>query len=510
VSRPSVAAPVTACALPEACQHQEDAMKSQQTLRFVALLGLVALMGVVALFVVPSTARPQTSDQPPALDHLKCYTIKDSLQPAKFQADLRNQFGLEKGCVIALPARLLCVETDKRITSAEVPPGGGPSGRPAGHFLCYSVRCPDSENPFKVPVQDQFGTRRIAVDRARLLCAPANKLICGDGDLDPGEQCDPGSAATNVCPGGEPCNADCTCPVPICCDCGPNGCSDATAAGCPPGCPPVSGVACTANGTCEECPCGARCLDADGNVGACRPTGSAATDPCECVVEPPPECPCGVNCTTDSGITGFCRPVAGSDVCRCVEGPPPVICPCGTDCTTAAGEVGFCRPDPATNQCTCRPVPPPPDCPCGTTCVDVNGQAGLCRPVPGSNACACVTIPPPPQCPCGTDCTTAAGEAGSCRPDPTTNQCTCRPVPPPPDCPCGATCVDANNQAGVCRPVPGADACACVAIPPPPECVCGKSCTTSAGLSGHCRPVNGTPGVCACTQDQIPGRSSRH
>ncbi len=80
----------------------------------------------------------------PNSDHLKCYRIKEELQPTRYVADLANQFGLEAGCVIGTPARLFCAETAKRIVSPNLPPGGGPSGKPAGHFLCYPVKCAES------------------------------------------------------------------------------------------------------------------------------------------------------------------------------------------------------------------------------------------------------------------------------------------------------------------------------------------------------------------------------
>jgi hypothetical protein len=138
-----------------------------QRLRHAAVL----VAAVSALFVPAQAARAQVVD--PGLDHLKCYTIKDSLQPARYVADLRNQFGLEPGCLIGVPARLLCVETEKRILAPQ-PPGGGPSGTPAGHFLCYPVRCPTTAATGEIRVEDQFGRRSIAFQKERILCAPTN------------------------------------------------------------------------------------------------------------------------------------------------------------------------------------------------------------------------------------------------------------------------------------------------------------------------------------------------
>jgi hypothetical protein len=67
---------------------------------------------------------------------------------------------------------------------------------------------------------------------------------CGDGILDPGEQCDPGSPLS-ICP----CLDDCTCETtgPTCCDCGGDiGCVDvAGTGGCPTACAPVPGTVCS-------------------------------------------------------------------------------------------------------------------------------------------------------------------------------------------------------------------------------------------------------------------------
>jgi hypothetical protein len=359
------------------------------------------------LFVTSATAHAQVVD--PSLDHLKCYRIKDELHPQRHLADLRNQFGLQPGCVIATPARALCVETDKQIISSPPPPGGGPGGDPAGHFLCYFVRCPTTAAPPAVNVEDQFGRRTVTVDNARLLCAPANKLICGDGQIDAGEACDPGDPTTNVCPGGLPCNADCTCPPGVCCQC-PDTCTTATGTICPDGCSPVVGGTCNAAGDCEECPCEQTCFDDAGNAGICREP--AAGGPCECFTDEP-ECVCGDPCDTRVG-PGHCVPIAGANECRCRPDEPP-DCPCGVTCTSPDGTVGLCQEVAGSTECECRPVVS--DCPCGTACEDANGQEGICRNLPGipADLCVCV-VPPADDCPCGKDCVATTGLAGKCRP----------------------------------------------------------------------------------------------
>jgi hypothetical protein len=451
-------------------------------------LAALALAAAAVLTGWPSASQAQVVD-PSQLDHLKCYRIKDSLQPKGYRADLTNQFGVEPGCVVMQPARALCVETDKRITSSPAPPGGGPSGTPAGHFLCYAVRCPTKAAPDDIAVEDQFGRRVISIEQPRILCAPANKLICGDGEVDPGEACDPGSAATNQCPDGSPCNADCTCPPGVCCQCGDGNCTTGNGTVCPPGCSPVPGASCGANGLCEVCPCGQDCTDDAGNVGICRSLDGVA--PCECMSTP--ACPCGATCTV-GGLAGVCQET-DDDVCECR---PQQACVCGDTCNLPDGVAGHCRPSSTTNVCECRPDTPP-DCPCEATCETAAGR-GHCRPTSDAAVCEC-RPDPPPECPCDSVCTDASGQVGVCRHRPGNpgGVCSCFIPPPPPECPCGKTCVDANGLAGQCRPVPGGSGlCTCIAAPPSEACQCGKPCVGNDGQAGRCRPIHGSPGQCGC------------
>ena len=78
-----------------------------------ALCRAAAMVLTVTLWLAPAKPVQSKTDQP-ALDHLKCYRIQDDLAPATYLADLRNQFGVEPGCQIRVPARLFCVETEKR------------------------------------------------------------------------------------------------------------------------------------------------------------------------------------------------------------------------------------------------------------------------------------------------------------------------------------------------------------------------------------------------------------
>jgi hypothetical protein len=123
---------------------------------------------VAACLVVPPAAHAQ-------FDHLKCYKVKDKgLAKAKYSADLvprqTGTFPLEQGCVISVPAKMLCIDVNK--TNVTPNPPGAPAGTAAQNYLCYKMKCPKSTIS-DIPVSDQFGSRLISVKKPGLLCAPA-------------------------------------------------------------------------------------------------------------------------------------------------------------------------------------------------------------------------------------------------------------------------------------------------------------------------------------------------
>ena len=102
-------------------------------------------------------------------DHLKCYKIRDSAPKTSYTADLGG-LAPEMGCRIAVPGKMLCVETVKS-NPTPTPPNAGGSAGPAGRFLCYKLKCPKGTLT-AVPWSDQFGTRPVTPVGAKLLCAP--------------------------------------------------------------------------------------------------------------------------------------------------------------------------------------------------------------------------------------------------------------------------------------------------------------------------------------------------
>jgi len=104
-------------------------------------------------------------------DHLKCYKVRDATAKVRYTANL-NGLAPENGCTIRVPGSMLCVAASKTGVSP-TPPGGGPSGTPAGTFVCYKLRCPKTVLA-GVQVTDQFASRVVAPSTPRLLCAPAS------------------------------------------------------------------------------------------------------------------------------------------------------------------------------------------------------------------------------------------------------------------------------------------------------------------------------------------------
>lgn len=108
-------------------------------------------------------------------DHLKCYKVTDPAPKQAYTADLGG-LAPEPGCVVKVPAKMLCVESTKTNVDP-TPPGGGPAGTTAGRFACYKVKCPKGALQ-PVMVTDQFGgTREMQPSAPKLFCAPVAPLL---------------------------------------------------------------------------------------------------------------------------------------------------------------------------------------------------------------------------------------------------------------------------------------------------------------------------------------------
>ncbi len=175
---------------------------------------------IVTIAVVGAVAGPARAILPPS-DHEKCYKIKD---PAKIKGmvDLTTpQFGLEPGCKVG-PAKYFCAPASKSnvtITSNGVPVVPLPLYAPPEPVdrICYKIKCPVPPPPFPPDqnVTDQFGNRVLMKFKAAYMCTPAVKGagFCGNGVIDPGEDCD--GAVLGSCTVG--CRANCTCQCETAC-----------------------------------------------------------------------------------------------------------------------------------------------------------------------------------------------------------------------------------------------------------------------------------------------------
>lgn len=120
---------------------------------FVAAVGLMA--------AGPVAAQVQ--------DHVACYSVKDAAPKAAYTADV-DGIVLARGCLVKVPAKLLCVPASKSNVNPAPPVPG--TGATAASVACYKVKCPKGVlDP--VMFTDQFGSRMLTPKAPKLLCAPA-------------------------------------------------------------------------------------------------------------------------------------------------------------------------------------------------------------------------------------------------------------------------------------------------------------------------------------------------
>ena len=112
-------------------------------------------MSVPALLLAVALARAAAAQAVP--DHLECYRVKDRAARGRYTATLAG-LSVEPGCVIKVPAQLVCVPAAKTNVTPRLP--GGRNGATPGPFGCYKVRCPRAPLP-EVRLDDQFGSRTV-------------------------------------------------------------------------------------------------------------------------------------------------------------------------------------------------------------------------------------------------------------------------------------------------------------------------------------------------------------
>lgn len=161
------------------------------------------------------TAKSLTGPLPPlvspAIDHFDCYKVRKSSGTARFTprtVTVEDQLGSATE-TLKKPFRL-CVPTNKNDEAAD-------AAQHPVNLLCYKV----AERSFPtlgVFTNNQFGPGTPTLIHRRELCVPALlNPACGNGVVEPSEQCDPPMPNSPFCPTSSPmgafvtCQADCTC-----------------------------------------------------------------------------------------------------------------------------------------------------------------------------------------------------------------------------------------------------------------------------------------------------------
>lgn len=338
---------------------------------------------------LPQEADAQTT-------HLKCYKAKDPLSirgpgPAWLELNAGN-LG-DENCRIVGGFRLVCIPSEAELSlpveTRRLDIGGPyvpltPTILPSpevlsGDRLCYKIRCLQKPTiSSDTAFTDIFGARTLSRYRPFLVCGPAEASLCGDGNLDFGEDCDDGNHANGDCcasncraePTTQTCGPDtdgeaCTTPR---CDgtgsCDQIGHLEPTTTSCPD----TDGESCTkarcdGTGSCDQVgflePVTTACADTDGfpctsarcnGGGSCDQTGFLApvttscpdTDGNECTSA---RCDGGGSCTQTGSVLpdgSFCTDIDGN-VCttaRCAAGScsQSIHVPLGTTCPDGDGD----------------------------------------------------------------------------------------------------------------------------------------------------------------------------
>jgi Protein of unknown function (DUF1566) len=119
--------------------------------------------------------------------------------------------------LFCVPATKTNVAVTNKATGLPIAPLGFSTAPQPGDQICYKVKCL-SPVALGQSVTDQFGNRTLTKSSVSLLCVPAVKggAYCGDGTIDPGEECEPSDLGGATCtslgfrPGTLGCAPGCT------------------------------------------------------------------------------------------------------------------------------------------------------------------------------------------------------------------------------------------------------------------------------------------------------------
>jgi cysteine-rich repeat protein len=153
-----------------------------------------------ATLLVPTAKSHATTppDAPTTLDHFQCYQAKTTSSTPKFAVrtgiPVTDQFG-SMIVTVKKPTRL-CVPVDANgvTPAAETHPN---------HLVCFQVKqtsLPKFATVSPLFTRNQFGTETIDARKPTELCVPAfANPFCGNGVIEPEEQCDGGPCCTASC-----------------------------------------------------------------------------------------------------------------------------------------------------------------------------------------------------------------------------------------------------------------------------------------------------------------------
>src|SRR4029453_9851321 len=100
---------------------------------------------------------------------LKCQEVKDPSGKREFIADVGG-LALEPGCVVKLPAKLLC---EQATAANEQPPNLATlTPAPAGPVPCFNAKGPRGPARPRF-IRDRFGDHAVEAKATQLVCAPS-------------------------------------------------------------------------------------------------------------------------------------------------------------------------------------------------------------------------------------------------------------------------------------------------------------------------------------------------
>ena len=108
-------------------------------------------------------------------DHLHCVRVRDSAPRTSYTITTVGDDIAFTTCTLKLPAKVACFQAHK-ISVSPPPPGGGPGSPPtvARTYLCYKVKCSNSNRLIQDLRTDQFGAHTFVTAGNSLYCAPAS------------------------------------------------------------------------------------------------------------------------------------------------------------------------------------------------------------------------------------------------------------------------------------------------------------------------------------------------